>query len=71
MSYDIKKMTDDSKFRPCFCAFDVLYYNGKTLVGHLDKGGIPLSERLHLLDGMFSDVEGVIQHSKRELVNTT
>ncbi|XP_026739179.1 DNA ligase 4-like isoform X1 [Trichoplusia ni] len=68
MSFDVKKITDNSKFRPCFCAFDILYYNGKSLVGSPEKGGLPLNERLRILDDLFVNVTGVIQHSKRQIV---
>ncbi|CAH2231646.1 DNA ligase 4-like isoform X1 [Pararge aegeria] len=68
MSYDIKKITEHSSYRACYCVFDILYYNGKSLVGPPDKGGLPLCDRLEILDTLFTDVPGVIQHSKRELV---
>ncbi|XP_028161495.1 DNA ligase 4-like [Ostrinia furnacalis] len=68
ISFDVKKITVRSVFRPCFCAFDVLYYNGKALVGSAERGGVPLKERLEILDSMFTDVTGVIQHSRRETV---
>lgn len=68
MAFDVKKITDKSKFRPCFCAFDVLYYNGRSLVGPPEKGGMPLDERLKILENMFTDVPGVIQHSKTVVV---
>ncbi|XP_059051045.1 DNA ligase 4-like isoform X1 [Achroia grisella] len=64
-SFDVKKITEHSSLRPCFCVYDVLYYNDRVLVGTSDKGGVPLQERLKLLDTMFSDVPGVLQHSKR------
>nr|XP_034831342.1 DNA ligase 4-like [Maniola hyperantus] len=68
MSYDIKKITEHSSYRACYCVFDILYYNGQSLVGPPDKGGLPLHERLKILDTLFTDVPGVIQHSKRETV---
>ncbi|KAL4716641.1 hypothetical protein ACJJTC_008276 [Scirpophaga incertulas] len=68
MAFDVKKITENSKFQPCFCAFDVLYYNGKTLVGPEHKGGMPLNERLKILDSIFTDKIGVIQHSERKIV---
>lgn len=69
MAYDIKKLTEKSSFRPCFCVFDILYYNGKSLVGAEDQGGITLSKRLEILDTLFEDIPGVIQLSKRRPVN--
>ncbi|RVE54059.1 hypothetical protein evm_001182 [Chilo suppressalis] len=71
IAFDVKKITDHSKFRPCFCAFDVLYYNGTPLVGTKEKGGLTLKERLKILDSMFHNVTGVIQHSIRESVNNS
>ncbi|CAH0693354.1 unnamed protein product [Chilo suppressalis] len=71
IAFDVKKITDHSKFRPCFCAFDVLYYNGTPLVGTKEKGGLTLKERLKILDSMFHNVTGVIQHSIRENVNNS
>uniref|UniRef100_A0A2A4K475 DNA ligase 4 n=1 Tax=Heliothis virescens TaxID=7102 RepID=A0A2A4K475_HELVI len=68
MAFDVKKITENSKFRPCFCAFDILYFNGRTLVGPPEKGGLPLSERLRILDKIFVNVPGVIQHSERQIV---
>ncbi|KAG7310457.1 hypothetical protein JYU34_003240 [Plutella xylostella] len=66
--YDVKKLKENSKYRPCFFAFDLLYYNGTSLVGAPEQGGRPLSERLDLLDNMFMDVSGVIMHSRRKMV---
>ncbi|XP_041974835.1 DNA ligase 4 [Aricia agestis] len=67
-SYDIKKVTDNSSYRPCFCVFDVLYYNGRCLIGPPEKGGVTLRDRLKVLDTVFTDVVGVIQISKRKIV---
>ncbi|XP_053614941.1 DNA ligase 4 [Plodia interpunctella] len=65
--FDVKKITETSSLRPCFIAYDVLMYNGKSLVGPAASGGLPLSRRLAILDDMFDDVTGVILHSKREV----
>ncbi|CAH0727516.1 unnamed protein product, partial [Brenthis ino] len=67
MAYDIKKVTENSSYRPCYCVFDILYYNGKSLVGAEDKG-LPLKERLKILDSLFKDKRGVILHSTRSVV---
>ncbi|CAG9136788.1 unnamed protein product [Plutella xylostella] len=66
--YDVKKLKENSKYRPCFFAFDLLYYNGTSLVGAPEQGGRPLRERLDLLDNMFTDISGVIMHSRRKMV---
>lgn len=68
MAFDVKKLTVSSRFQPCFVAFDILYFNGRSLVGPEEKGGMKLSERLKLLDAMFLNVPGVIQHSARKTV---
>ncbi|XP_050344738.1 DNA ligase 4-like isoform X1 [Nymphalis io] len=68
LSYDIKTITENSSYRPCYCVFDIIYYNGKSLIGAPEKGGLPLKERLKILDTLFTDVPGVIQHSKRAIV---
>ncbi|XP_013197166.2 DNA ligase 4 isoform X1 [Amyelois transitella] len=66
--FDVKKITEKSSLRPCFIAYDVLMYNGRSLVGQAASGGLPLAQRLPMLDDMFHDVTGVILHSKREIV---
>ncbi|CAH4031343.1 unnamed protein product [Pieris brassicae] len=68
MAFDVKKITDNSRFRPCYCVFDILYYNGMTLIGPADKGGKTLKERLEILDSLFMDIPGVIINSNREIV---
>ncbi|CAH0695405.1 unnamed protein product [Spodoptera exigua] len=71
MAFDVKKITENSRFQPCFCAFDILYYNGRTLVGPPEKGGLPLRERLLILDKVFTDKTGVIKHSDRRTLSKT
>ncbi|XP_022821791.1 DNA ligase 4-like isoform X1 [Spodoptera litura] len=69
MAFDVKKITESSRFQSCFCAFDILYYNGRTLVGPPEKGGLPLRERLLILDKVFTDKTGVIKHSDRKTLS--
>ncbi|XP_073957989.1 LOW QUALITY PROTEIN: DNA ligase 4 [Choristoneura fumiferana] len=74
VAFDVKKITVNSHYRPCFCVFDVLYYNGAVLVGPAEGGGgggRPLRERAALLDSIVSDVPGVIVKSKRKLVKNS
>ncbi|CAK1540220.1 unnamed protein product [Leptosia nina] len=71
MAFDIKKISENSKFQPCFCVFDILYYNGKSLIGPQEKGGKSLKERLQILDTLFFDVPGVIMHSDRKVVKNS
>ncbi|CAO1434661.1 unnamed protein product [Diamesa hyperborea] len=56
---DVKALKDKtSNRRPCFVAFDILYYNGGN---QMDKA---YSERILLLERLFEDREGVIIKSK-------
>ncbi|XP_046387082.1 DNA ligase 4 [Ischnura elegans] len=65
--FDVKKLkcskvNDDGnvqnqRYQPCFCAFDVLYYNGQVLTGK------PLNERIPILKSIFRCQEGVIAYS--------
>ncbi|KAJ2948083.1 hypothetical protein O0L34_g9881 [Tuta absoluta] len=71
MAFDVKKITVNSRFRPCYCVFDVLYLNGKSLVGAADKGGLPLAKRLAILNTLFTDKPGVIVHSEYTTVNNS
>ncbi|XP_077285241.1 DNA ligase 4 isoform X1 [Arctopsyche grandis] len=59
INFDVKKITDNSSYRPCFCAFDILLYNNIILTNK------PLFERLEYLDILFKEEEGIIMHSKR------
>ncbi|CAG4977768.1 unnamed protein product [Parnassius apollo] len=68
MKYDVKTLKDKSQYQPSFCAYDILYYNGKSLVGPSEMGGLPLIKRLEILDNLFRDVPGVISHSQRQVV---
>ncbi|XP_013133250.1 PREDICTED: DNA ligase 4 [Papilio polytes] len=68
MNFDVKALKDHSEFKPSFCAFDILYYNGVSLVGPAEKGGLPLIKRLEILDELFTDIPQVLFHSKRETV---
>lgn len=56
----MKKITDESVFQPCFCAFDILLYNDIILTNK------PLKERVEYLDRLFTEEQGVFMHSKRE-----
>lgn len=56
---DVKALKDKtSNRRPCFVAFDLLYFNGSN---QMDK---PYSERIILLERLFEDREGVVVKSK-------
>ncbi|XP_063357900.1 DNA ligase 4 [Cydia amplana] len=66
MSFDVKNLTVNSAFQPCFCAFDVLQHNGRGLAG---PAGAPLRARLALLDAIVADVPGVLLRTKRRPLN--
>lgn len=52
---DVKYMKEkSSNLRPCFCAFDILLYNGDNYMGR------PYSERFQLLHQLYKDREGVL-----------
>ncbi|KAF4527029.1 hypothetical protein B566_EDAN001577 [Ephemera danica] len=61
---DVKFLRADGDIVPCFCAFDILYYNGKVLTN------TPLEERLAILSTVFKEEIGVIMHTKRWPVKT-
>lgn len=64
MNFDVKNLKADSVHRPCYCVFDILYLNGKTITNK------PLSERVRILDNLFEPIKGVIEKSRRVEVNT-
>ncbi|XP_026470938.1 DNA ligase 4-like [Ctenocephalides felis] len=59
MNFDVKKLVSDSVHQPCFCVFDITYFNNEVLT---DK---PLSDRLKILDEIFEESEGVLIQSKK------
>lgn len=58
MAYDVKKLVASSVHQPCFCIFDILLLNNKTLTSR------PLKERLQLLNAVFKPIEGTVVRSK-------
>lgn len=57
---DVKRMKIEnvSKLRPCFCVFDVLYYNDNSQISRR------YTERLDLLSQLFDDQKGVLVKTK-------
>ncbi|CRL08198.1 CLUMA_CG020852, isoform A [Clunio marinus] len=56
---DVKNIKDkSSKFRPCFCAFDILLYNDESYMNR------PYTERCQLLQQLFKDRIGVMVKTK-------
>ncbi|GBP90599.1 DNA ligase 4 [Eumeta japonica] len=70
-NFDVKKLVMDSKYKPCFCVFDILYYNGKPLVSTTEKGGIAFQERVPILNKIITDKPGTIIKSIRKKVGTS
>ena len=63
-NYDVKKLTENSAFQPCFIAYDIIFYNDELLT---DK---PYSERFKILQGLFTEKEGIIVRCKTTLIST-
>ncbi|XP_050080411.1 DNA ligase 4-like [Anopheles maculipalpis] len=60
---DVKALrTGTANLRPCFCVYDLLYHNGRTLTG------VPYAERAHLLRHTIREQFGFLQHCRRERV---
>uniref|UniRef100_A0A182N904 DNA ligase 4 n=1 Tax=Anopheles dirus TaxID=7168 RepID=A0A182N904_9DIPT len=60
---DVKALrTGNTTLRPCFCAYDVLYYNGRSLAG------VPYAERARLLPEVVRPQFGFVAHCERERV---
>lgn len=56
---DVKTLRVGSSHQPCFCVFDILYYNDNVLT---DK---PLEERLDILSKVFQPLEGIFIYATR------
>ncbi|XP_003701870.1 DNA ligase 4 isoform X1 [Megachile rotundata] len=54
MSFDVKKLSENSHHQPCFVAFDIIMYNDTLL----DKE--PYSKRLEILKDAFKEEEGCL-----------
>uniref|UniRef100_A0A1B6FIK3 DNA ligase 4 n=1 Tax=Cuerna arida TaxID=1464854 RepID=A0A1B6FIK3_9HEMI len=65
MNLDVKSLRVGNVHQPCFCAFDILYYNDSVLTNK------PLSERLEILQKIFTPQEGIIMHVPRQTVNSS
>ncbi|KAJ8665207.1 hypothetical protein QAD02_006869 [Eretmocerus hayati] len=63
MSFDVKKLTESSKYQPCFVAYDILLYNDEVLMNR------PILERLDYLKRAFVEKEGVLVLSKTTTVS--
>lgn len=56
---DVKMLRIGSSHQPCFCVFDILYYNDNVLTNK------PLEERLDILSKVFEPLEGIFVHPTR------
>ena len=62
---DVRRMkSDDAEHCPAFVAFDIVYYNGRSLTN------VPLQERLELVHETVEEEEGVITLSQVKTLNS-
>ncbi|XP_031774071.1 DNA ligase 4 isoform X5 [Apis florea] len=54
MNYDVKKLSENSHYQPCFIAFDIIMHND-ILVNNE-----PYEKRLKILENIFKEEEGVL-----------
>lgn len=53
MNIDVKKLRIGNVHQPCFCVFDIIYYNNQILTNQ------PLEKRLNILNTVFEPLEGI------------
>ncbi|XP_049840177.1 DNA ligase 4-like isoform X4 [Schistocerca gregaria] len=53
-----------SHLQPCYCVFDILFYNGEVLTNK------PLRERIKYLNSLITPCEGVVLQTERNIVKT-
>lgn len=58
MKFDVKKLTSNSSFQPCFVVFDVLFLNGETLTSK------PLRHRRQILQKVLRPKPGILAISE-------
>ncbi|XP_025209212.1 DNA ligase 4 isoform X1 [Melanaphis sacchari] len=59
MNIDVKKLRIGNTHQPCFCVFDIVYYNDVVITNR------PLEERLNILNTIFDPLEGIFVHTTR------
>ncbi|XP_060868826.1 DNA ligase 4 isoform X1 [Metopolophium dirhodum] len=59
MNIDVKKLRIGNTHQPCFCVFDILYYNDRVITN------LPLEKRLDILNTIFEPLEGIFVHTTR------
>ncbi|KAK3927158.1 DNA ligase 4 [Frankliniella fusca] len=62
---DVKYLKTGDLHCPCFCVFDVLMLNGEILTNK------PLEDRVKVLKGVFTPLEGVIMETPQKCVTTS
>ncbi|XP_035724247.1 DNA ligase 4-like [Vespa mandarinia] len=65
MSYDVKKLTANSSYQPCFVAYDIILYNDKLLIN------LPYKERLNILNDAFQDEEGSLIKCQNTIISNS
>jgi len=63
MNFDVKHLSANSRHQPCFVAFDVILYNDVSLVD------TPYSDRLKLLDDVFTEEQGSLIACRSTLIS--
>lgn len=58
MSFDVKKLSENSHHQPCFVAFDIIMYNDTLLDNE------PYAKRLEILKDAFKEEEGCLMLCK-------
>jgi len=53
MNIDVKKLRIGNTHQPCFCVFDIIFYNNEILTNE------PLNKRLHILKNVFEPMDGI------------
>lgn len=54
---DVKKLRIGNTHQPCFCVYDIVFYNNKVLTN------TTLTERLKILGTVFDPLEGIFIHT--------
>ncbi|KAI4490315.1 hypothetical protein M0802_010692 [Mischocyttarus mexicanus] len=65
MSYDVKKLTANSQYQPCFVAYDIILYNDNLLINR------PYKERLNILNDAFKDEEGSLVKCRNTIISNS
>lgn len=64
VNMDVKHLRLGSTIEPCFCAFDILFYNDSVLTSK------PYIERIAFLEKVFTPLEGVLMNVTRSTIST-